>query len=301
MKHLLLLFTFLMSIHGFAQTNVYQETFETAANGSNYNTSITEFIVSGKDDDYFTRTDGSNIAADINNIEGSFFFGAQDINGGDGVNLPETLTTAQIDVTGLSNLDLAVLLAEDADGSNLDWDSTDYVHFNYILDGGTSQNLLWIESTESNGTFNSEAAIDSNFDDVGDGTVLTDVLTEFSAGLDVSGASKLEIQVEFDLNAGDEDIAIDNLRVVENYMSSRAFSKANVQIYPNPVTNGQILIDHQLGSNVDLKIFSIQGKQVLKRVVTQNESVDVSDLKSGVYLVNLTTDNYKATQKLIIR
>ena len=300
MKQLLLLFTFLMSIHGFGQKNIYKETFESDANGTSYFTSEAEFTNGTKD--YFIRTDGSDISGgvEIKNIEGYFFFGAQDIDG-EGATLPVTLTTKEIDVTNETKLDLVVLLAEDVDGSNLDWDSTDYVHFNYILDGGTPQNLLWIESTESNGTFNSEAAIDSNFDDVGDGTVLTDVLTEFSAGLDVSGASKLEIQVEFDLNAGDEDIAIDNLRVVENYMSSRAFSKANVQIYPNPVTNGRISIDYQLGSNINLKIFSIQGKQVLNKVVTQNESVDVSDLKSGVYLVNLTTDNYKATQKLIIK
>ena len=585
MRQLLLLFTFLMSIHGFAQTNVYQETFESDANGTNYNTSITEF--SDGSGDYFIRTDGSDVAADINNIEGSFFFGAQDIDGGQGVTLPVILTTAQIDVTGLSNLDLAVLLGEDADGSSLDWDDNDYVHFTYTLDGGSPQNLLWIESNEINGGFNSEAAIDTDFDGVGDGQVLTDVLSEFSAGLDVSGASNLEIQIEFQLNSGDEDIAIDNLRVVDGFtaspslslqspsngetfapgtsqvdvefatantsasdqvdisvngtltqdisspfsiqtadgqsydvtldlisggnvvdsksftfnigtatqvsdvlalrnasqdgsfyeltgeavltyqqnfrnqkyvedatgailiddpdgnitttynvgdgitgllgtvtefsgiiqftpetdpgaassidntitpqvitisefntnfedyeselvafedvtfttadgtltfedgnaypvedadnntttiealfgmaytgttvptglvnvaglasedngdlrilprdndiditLSNNTFNKVNIQIYPNPVTNGRISIDHQLGDNVNLKIFSIQGKQVLNRFITQNESVDVSNLKSGVYLINLATDNFKATQKLVIK
>jgi hypothetical protein len=220
MKQLLLLFTLFIGIQGFSQTNVYQENFETDANGTNYNTSIAEFLAGG--DDYFTRTDGSDLAGSvqINGIEGSFFFGAQDIDGGDGVTLPVTLTTAQIDVTGLSNLDLAVLLAEDADGSSLDWDDTDFVHFSYTLDGGAPQNLLWLESNEINGGFNSEAAVDTDFDGVGDGQVLTDALTEFSAGFDVSGASTLEIQVEFQLDAGDEDIAIDNLRVVDGFTAS---------------------------------------------------------------------------------
>lgn len=219
MKQLLLLLTLFIGIQGFSQTNVYQETFETDANGTNYNTSIAEF--SDGANDYFIRTDGSDLAGSvqINGAEGSFFFGAQDIDG-EGATLPATLTTAQIDVTGLSNLDLAVLLAEDSDLPDLDWDDNDYVHFTYTLDGGSPQNLLWLESNEINGGFNSEAAIDTDFDGVGDGQVLTDALTEFSAGFDVSGATTLEIQVEFQLNSGDEDIAIDNLRVVDGFTAS---------------------------------------------------------------------------------
>lgn len=226
MKQLLILLTLFISLQGFSQTNVYQETFETDANGTNYNTSTPEFSDGGND--YFTRTDGSDIASnvEINNIEGSFFFGGQDIDG-EGATLPATLTTAQIDVTGLSNLDLVVLLAEDADGSDLDWDDNDYVHFTYTVDGGAPQNLLWVESTESNGQYNSEAAIDTDFDGIGDGDILSDVLTEFNASFDVSGASNLEIQVEFQLNAGDEDIAMDNLRVVDGFSATPSLAVSN--------------------------------------------------------------------------
>jgi len=218
MKQLLILLTLFIGIQGFSQTNVYQENFETDANGTNYNTSIAEF--SDGANDYFIRTDGSDLAGsvEINGVEGSFFFGAQDIDG-EGATLPVTLTTAQIDVTGLSNLDLAVLLAEDSELPELDWDPGDYVHFTYTLDGGTPQNLLWIEADIDSG-FNGNAAIDTDFDGVGDGQVLTDVLTEFSAGFDVSGASTLEIQVEFQLDSGDEDIALDNLRVVDGFSAS---------------------------------------------------------------------------------
>ena len=219
MKQLLILLTLFIGLQGFSQTNnVYQETFETDANGTNYNTSIDEF--SDGANDYFIRTDGSDLAGSvqINGAEGSFFFGAQDIDG-EGATLPVTLTTAQIDVTGLSNLDLAVLLAEDSELPDLDWDPDDYVHFTYTLDGGAPQDLLWIEADIDSG-FNGNAAIDTDFDGIGDGQVLTDALTEFSAGFDVSGASNLEIQVEFQLDSGDEDIAMDNLRVVDGFTAS---------------------------------------------------------------------------------
>jgi|GEM_PF-834604 hypothetical protein len=228
MKQLLLLFTLFIGIQGFSQTNVYQENFETDANGTNYNTSIAEFLAGG--DDYFTRTDGSDLAGSvqINGTEGSFFFGAQDIDG-EGATLPVTLSTAQIDVTGLSNLDLAVLLAEDSELPDLDWDNDDYVHFTYTLDSGAPQNLLWIESNEliADGNTNDEASIDTDFDGVGDGQVLTDALTEFSAGFDVSGATTLEIQVEFQLDSGDEDIAMDNLRVVDGFTATPSLTVQN--------------------------------------------------------------------------
>ena len=119
---------------------------------------------------------------------------------------------------------------------------------------------------------------------------------------DILDETTLEIQVEFDLNAGDEDIALNSPGIINNSnLSARTFNKDDVHIYPNPVTNGRFWINHQLGNSLRLKIFSIQGKQVLSRVITQNESVNVSNLKSGIYLINLTADDYKATKKLIIK
>ncbi|NBC58944.1 MAG: T9SS type A sorting domain-containing protein [Bacteroidetes bacterium] len=202
-----------------SQTVIYQESFETDANGTNYNTSIPEFSDDGND--YFTRTDGSNIATNVNisNIDGSFFFGAQDIDG-EGATLPVSLTTVSVDVSSLNSVDFVVALAEDADGSNFDWDDDDYVHIFYSLDGGAEQNLLWIESTESNGSFNSEAAEDTNFDGLGDGTILTDALTDFNKSIDVSAASTIDLRIEFNLGSGDEDIALDNIRLVDGFVAT---------------------------------------------------------------------------------
>ena len=202
----------------FSQTVIYQESFETDANGTNYNTSIPEFSDGGGD--YFTRTDGSNIGTnvEITGIDGSYFFGAQDIDGG--ATLPVSLSTISVDVSSLNSVDFVIALAEDADGSNLDWDNSDYVHITYALDGGADQNLLWIESNEDNGTFNSPAAEDTDFDGIGDGTILTDVLTDFNKTIDVSAASSIEITIEFSLNSGDEDIALDNIRLVDGFVAS---------------------------------------------------------------------------------
>ncbi len=212
-----LLFLFVTSLM-FSQTVIYQESFETDANGTNYNTSIPEFTDDGND--YFTRTDGSNIATnvEITGIDGTFFFAGQDIDG-EGATLPVSLSTVSTDVSSLNSVDFVIALAEDADGTSLDWDASDYVHIFYSLDGGAEQNLLWIEADIASG-FNGAAAEDTDFDGVGDGTVLTDVLTDFNKTIDVSTASSIEIRIEFDLGSGDEDIALDNIRLVDGFVAS---------------------------------------------------------------------------------
>ena len=46
----------------------------------------------------------------------------------------------------------------------------------YTIDGGTEQNLLWIESS---GDTNTAPAIDTNFDGSGNGTEITDTFANF--------------------------------------------------------------------------------------------------------------------------
>lgn len=203
--HQLLLLTFfsVLATLGWGQTQVYSLDFESSGG---YTTSITEFTDGSGD--YFTRTDGSDISASFTNFQGASFFGAQDIDG-EGAGLPAELTISEINVSGYSNLELRVFLAEDDDGSNQDWDGSDFVHINYKIDGGGVNNGIWIES--SGGT-NTEPAIDTDFDGIGDGTAITDAFAQFTTLLSSTGSS-LDITIEFDLDSGDEDIAIDNIEV----------------------------------------------------------------------------------------
>lgn len=215
MKKITLLFALLVASVGFSQTNIYQESFETTTNGSNYNTSVAEF--SDGAGDFFTRTDGSDIGSYVEyaGADGSFYFGAMDLDG-EGATLPVSLSTVSVDVTGLSSIDFVVLLAEDDDGSDQDWDADDYVHITYSLDGGASQNLLWVESEITSGS-NGIPRLDTDFDGLGDGAEITSTFTQFSESIDVSGASSIMVTIEYNLNSGDEDLAIDNLRLVDGF------------------------------------------------------------------------------------
>ena len=205
----------------YGQRTINNVTFE-AAGG--YSTSITEFTDEAHD--YFCKVKWNednpkayNVDGDLlgdldsprglNSVQGSYFFAGMDIDG-EGASLPVTLTIDDIDISGYTDLQLKVYLAEDDDGSNQDWDGSDYVHFDYDIDNSASfSNLLHIES--SGGT-NTEPSIDTNFDGSGNGTAITNTFTLFSAGISGTG-SLLDIKVTFNLNGGDEDIAIDDISV----------------------------------------------------------------------------------------
>lgn len=161
--------------------------------------------------DFFTRTDGGNIGSFVNynDIQGSGYFAVMDIDGDQPVE-PVVMEFTNIPIAGLSDLEFSGLFAEDDDGSSQDWDAPDYVHISFQIDGGGYSNLLWFENDGS--TFNSEALVDTDFDGTGDGTALTDTFTLFTAAIAGTG-STLDLKIEFQLDSGDEDIALDNITV----------------------------------------------------------------------------------------
>ncbi|MFV1884304.1 MAG: T9SS type A sorting domain-containing protein [Balneola sp.] len=190
-----------------AQSTILLEDFEDT--GIYYTSSITEFTDLGQD--YFKRTDGSDITGEsFSNILGSFYFGAQDIDG-EGASLPVNISINDIDISGYTDLILRVYLAEDATGASEHWDASDYVHFTYDIDEGSVSNLLWIETLGD--TTNGPPGIDTDFDGNGDGTELTSTFAQFSASISGTG-SLLDLTIEFQLNSGDEDIAIDNIEIL---------------------------------------------------------------------------------------
>lgn len=74
-------------------------------------------------------------------------------------------------------------------------------------------------------------------------------------------------------------------------------------IYPNPAQNLITFVsDNNTYKNIDIEIFDVQGRLVLRKTLVLNKTlnVDVSALKNGVYSVVLSTGNEKFTKKLII-
>ena len=188
--------------------------FEEITDTSMYTTSVPEFT--DGDFDYFLRTDGTDINASVfyTNQQGAFFFGAQDLNGEGG---PGS-TSMEIDSIDISSspggFQFSIFVAEDGstDG-NQDWDAGSALIVQYSIDGGPFTDLFAVEAV---GGTNTQPAVDTDFDGIGDGTLITDDFTQFTVQSTAAGAY-LSLRILFnELNDGDEDIAIDHIEISAN-------------------------------------------------------------------------------------
>ena len=73
----------------------------------------------------------------------------------------------------------------------------------------------------------------------------------------------------------------------------------SIKMYPNPANN-QVFFESNLALE-QVKVFSINGKQVLRANLSQNNNIQVSDLATGIYLVQIQTQNGQVeTRKLVV-
>ena len=77
----------------------------------------------------------------------------------------------------------------------------------------------------------------------------------------------------------------------------------NINVYPNPATN---FINIESESNIEnIVIFNITGQIVsiskLQNFKTSKIEIDVSNLQTGIYFLNIETENGNFVKKLIIQ
>ncbi len=74
-------------------------------------------------------------------------------------------------------------------------------------------------------------------------------------------------------------------------------AKSQLSVYPNPST-GSININFSGDDYRNLKLFSIEGKLILEKTISKNESnVFLQDLKTGFYSVELKAENGKSVHE----
>lgn len=212
-----LLFTFFISISDYGQTVIFEESFEIDGQGTRYFTSVPEFS-DGSGGDFFVRTDGlTNVPSyyEIIGQHGTQFFAAMDTNG-DGQPKIITLSFLSIDISTYTDLTFAILAAEDDSSDGLeDWDADTSVLIETNIDGAGWTNLMQFSGGDAT---NTEPGLDTNFDGVADSVMLTPTFQEFTAS--VGTGSSLDIRITFtNLDDGDEDFAMDNVRLIDGFVS----------------------------------------------------------------------------------
>ena len=103
------------------------------------------------------------------------------------------------------------------------------------------------------------------------------------------------------------NIEIDEVRIGStwSYVTAATLLKlerndiAGLNVYPNPVTKGNLFITSNSSDAKTIAIYDVLGKQVIK-ATTINNAVNVSQLKGGIYILKITENDKTATRKLII-
>jgi hypothetical protein len=163
-------------------------------------------------------------------------------------------------------------------GTDLTFGVTYRAIVRYNQDTGTAQ--LWIDAASSGDTSISGTA---------------------------DGATAIE---SFALRQSDsnenETVTVDNLRLATTFsgatLSTNDFNTKKFSVYPNPTVNGVVNIVSSNSSvgNLNIAVYDVLGKLVIN--TKMNSSIlDVSHLTPGVYVMNITQGNARATKKLVVK
>lgn len=83
-------------------------------------------------------------------------------------------------------------------------------------------------------------------------------------------------------------------------LSVDTFNNTNFSIYPNPTNTGFVNITTTSNEAITVTVFDILGKQVLSQNVNNN-TLNVSSLNTGVYILKLNQNGATMTKKLVVK
>lgn len=202
----------------------------------------------------------------------------------------------------------------------------DYITFDYSTDGGSSWNILgsasdlnWFNSSR---TFASSGSVDC--DDCPGKQWTGDYATAPVGGNGINGnkrnyshslspfgsggatpASNMIFRFKFYSDGGvaQEGVFIDNF-VVQGTLSTQENNFETFKVYPNP-SKGIFNVVLSTSEKVSLSLFDLRGRSIYNETFSNNNAVfnkelNLSNLSSGVYFLNVESQGKKASNKIII-
>ena len=123
-----------------------------------------------------------------------------------------------------------------------------------------------------------------------------------TANVDLSAYASKNIRIRFRAIRGSNfysDIAIDNVMVTGTLSSDQEILDG-IKIYPNPVSGDYLTIKNSFynGDKIKYQVRNILGQTMAKGTL-ENESIEISKLRPGAYLLILKLDNSQIVKKFI--
>jgi len=103
---------------------------------------------------------------------------------------------------------------------------------------------------------------------------------------------------------GDPPVLTDPLpiTIIDNTGINKLLDEASLSVYPNP-SYGYLTINlaEFSGAPVDMMMYDLRGKEVMTRQLTSAQTtLDLVDLKSGVYVIRLESEGETLTKKFVM-
>ena len=87
---------------------------------------------------------------------------------------------------------------------------------------------------------------------------------------------------------------------VDAPMSIDHVNVLDMRIYPNPVDGNFVTILSPVNGTKYIQVFDIMGKRVMDTTINNN-TLDVSSINSGFYMIKVTIDGQSKISKLVVR
>ncbi len=175
--------------------------------------------------------------------------------------------------------------------------------------GATAVNLKWAAVSMGSASFLEDYRVyvsPTGGSAVADFTVLlADINNELSAGSArvqlLAGYAGTSIRVAFRNDGIDQYVMLlDNIKV-DGTLSNDEFFSSKFATYPNPANNNVTISSSENILLSEVVITDINGRTVSTNKINNltEAQINVSELTSGIYFMNLTTDSGKAVKKFI--
>jgi hypothetical protein len=107
----------------------------------------------------------------------------------------------------------------------------------------------------------------------------------------------------YNAEAAGGNFSIDDVAISGNVttLSASSFNAIDgLKMYPNPLKGNTLYLTSTANADMSVQIFDLLGKEVVKANVVNN-TINVSSLQAGVYVVKITEEGKTATRKLVIQ
>jgi hypothetical protein len=89
--------------------------------------------------------------------------------------------------------------------------------------------------------------------------------------------------------------------VVDMPLETRAFNTIDgLTMYPNPSNGNTLYFTTSANAELDIQVYDVLGKQIINSKVLNN-TLNISNLNQGIYIVKVTEEGKTATRKLVVK